>query len=71
MRRQRSGKIRREESDSTGYQLSKKEDRVGSPEKPLSGLGEVTYKTYWKLTVFRYLRDAEGEVSMDGERFYI
>ena len=51
----------------TGYLLSKKEDRVGSPEKPLSGLGEVTYKKYWQLTVFRYLKDATGSIGMDGE----
>lgn len=40
-----------------GYLLSKKEGRVGSPEKPLSGLGALSYKSYWKLSVFQYLRD--------------
>jgi hypothetical protein len=51
----------------TGYLLSKKEGRVGSPEKPLSGLGEVTYRKYWTLSVFGYLRNAADNVSMDGE----
>ncbi|OXG78193.1 hypothetical protein C349_04861 [Cryptococcus neoformans var. grubii Br795] len=40
------------------YLLSKKEGRTGSPEKPLSGLGAVSYKSYWRLTVFRYLLNA-------------
>ncbi|ODN98973.1 hypothetical protein I350_07122 [Cryptococcus amylolentus CBS 6273] len=37
------------------YSLSKKEGRVGSPEKPLSGLGAVSYKSYWRISVFKYL----------------
>jgi len=52
---------------STGYLLSKKEGRVGSPEKPLSGLGEVTYRKYWTLAVFDYLRNAPNNVTMDGK----
>ncbi|KAK8854477.1 hypothetical protein IAR55_003215 [Kwoniella newhampshirensis] len=47
------------------YLLSKKEGRVGSPEKPLSGLGAVTYKGYWRLAVFSYLRSAPADVTMD------
>ena len=50
-----------------GYLLSRKEGRVGSPEKPLSGLGEVTYRKYWRLAVFQYLRTATDAVTMDGE----
>jgi hypothetical protein len=51
----------------SGYALSKKEGRVGSPEKPLSGLGEVTYKRYWKIKVFEHLRSAPDTVTMDGK----
>ncbi|KAI9000531.1 hypothetical protein BD414DRAFT_532395 [Trametes punicea] len=40
------------------YLLSKKEGRVGSPEKPLSALGAIGYKNYWTLSVMRYLRNA-------------
>jgi hypothetical protein len=47
--------------------LSKKEGRVGSPEKPLSGLGEVTYKRYWKIKVFEHLRNAPDTLTMDGK----
>jgi hypothetical protein len=53
-------------TDLTGYALSKKENRVGSPEKPLSGLGEVTYKRYWKIKVFECLRSAPTTVTMNG-----
>ncbi|WWD19388.1 hypothetical protein CI109_103848 [Kwoniella shandongensis] len=47
------------------YLLSKKEGRVGSPEKPLSGLGAVTYKGYWRISVFNYLQHAPVNVTMD------
>jgi len=50
----------------TGYLLSKKEGRVGGPERPLSGLGEVTYKRYWKLSVMRYLYNAPKHPSIEG-----
>lgn len=40
------------------YLLSKKEQRLGSPEKPLSGLGALGYKNYWILAVMRYLDHA-------------
>ncbi|KAJ7510422.1 hypothetical protein B0H11DRAFT_2168737 [Mycena galericulata] len=40
------------------YLLSKKERRLGSPEKPLSALGALGYKNYWTLTLMRYLSTA-------------
>ncbi|KAF7317017.1 Histone acetyltransferase [Mycena chlorophos] len=40
------------------YLLSKKEHRLGSPEKPLSGLGALGYKSYWTLALMRYLSTA-------------
>lgn len=47
------------------FLLSKKEGRVGSPEKPLSDLGLLSYRNYWTLAVFYYLRMAPDEVTMD------
>ncbi|KAJ3913826.1 hypothetical protein F5877DRAFT_51616 [Lentinula edodes] len=40
------------------YLLSKKEQRTGSPEKPLSALGALGYKNYWTLSLMRYLETA-------------
>ncbi|KAI1797303.1 hypothetical protein LXA43DRAFT_1089180 [Ganoderma leucocontextum] len=40
------------------YLLSKKEQRAGSPEKPLSALGALGYRNYWTLSLMRYLQTA-------------
>src|ERR1700761_8129587 len=48
----------------SGYLLSQKEKRPGSPEKPLSGLGEVSYKRYWTLAIMRYLRHVSMPVTL-------
>jgi histone acetyltransferase HTATIP len=37
------------------YEITRREGKVGSPEKPLSDLGEVTYLSFWKDTVLDYL----------------
>ncbi|KAF8842052.1 hypothetical protein BDN67DRAFT_979817 [Paxillus ammoniavirescens] len=47
------------------YLLSKKEQRAGSPEKPLSGLGALGYKNYWILALMRYLRTAPPKPTLE------
>merc|ERR550519_2008795 len=42
------------------YLLSKEEKQPGTPEKPLSDLGRVSYHAYWKSVVLEYLAGIRG-----------
>jgi histone acetyltransferase SAS3 len=39
------------------YLLTRVERKTGSPEKPLSDMGLVSYRNYWRLVLCYYLRD--------------
>ncbi|XP_056871046.1 histone acetyltransferase KAT7-like isoform X1 [Takifugu flavidus] len=43
------------------YLLSKVEEKVGSPERPLSDLGLISYRSYWKEVLLRYLCNFQGK----------
>ena len=46
------------------YELSKLEGQTGSPEKPLSDLGKLSYRSYWSWVLLEILRDFRGTLSI-------
>jgi len=46
------------------YELSKLEQATGSPEKPLSDLGKLSYRSYWSWVLLEILRDFRGTLSI-------
>eukprot|EP00096_Caligus_rogercresseyi_P013964 TRINITY_DN6526_c0_g1_i1.p1 TRINITY_DN6526_c0_g1~~TRINITY_DN6526_c0_g1_i1.p1 ORF type:complete len:428 (-),score=133.27 TRINITY_DN6526_c0_g1_i1:441-1724(-) len=46
------------------YELSKIEGVQGSPEKPLSDLGKLSYRSYWSWILLEILRDFRGTLSI-------
>jgi len=46
------------------FELSKREGRPGTPERPLSDLGQVSFRSHWTRVILEVLRDAKGQVSV-------
>jgi histone acetyltransferase MYST1 len=45
-------------------QLSRKEGKVGTPERPLSDLGMVSYRSYWSHVLLSILQSHRGAISI-------
>jgi len=49
------------------YLLSRAEGKIGRPERPLSDLGLITYRAYWKDVLLEYICNyPEKEISIRG-----
>ena len=47
------------------YELTKRESKLGSPEKPLSDLGLLGYRAYWGETILGLLLTVDDDISID------
>lgn len=47
------------------YLLTRVEKKTGSPEKPLSDMGLVSYRNYWRLVMCRYLLESFSEDKLE------
>jgi len=47
------------------YELSKLEAKTGTPERPLSDLGQVSFRSYWTKKILEVIRQKKGMVTIE------